>query len=301
MKRKKIGISFILALFMFGGISTLSAQKIVQADGKSQVRMENNMTTEEAYNLAEQQAKINAIENEFGTYVEQQTDMTLTEGRTSYNIIGTTKVKGDWIKTTGIKFSEDFRLESGTYGKQNVKYISCAIKGKVRKSTPKANIDFLILNCQDEACRTTDFLDGEQLYLYFQSPVNGYLSVYVDEGDITYRLLPYVLMSDDYQSGVFVEGDRQYLFFSEKFNAFKNSVVDEILMFTTKKVEYNTVYVVFAEEKFVKPILDQKTEVEGKILPKSLSSEKFQEWLAENRAVIDSFQDKKIKISIKPN
>jgi hypothetical protein len=301
MKHAKFSIVCFLALFLLIAVNPLSAQKIFQAEGKSQVRMENNMTTEDVYAQAEQQAKINAIEKEFGTYVEQQTDMTLSDGRISYNIIGTTKVKGDWIKTSSIKFSEDLRLETGAYGKQNVKYITCNIKGKVRKSAPKANIDFKILNCPDEACRTTDFVDGEQLYLYFQSPVDGYLSVYVDEGDITYRLLPYVLMSDDFQSGVFVESDTEYLFFTEKYNSFKSSVVDEIVMFTTKNVEYNTIYIVFAEEKFVKPILEKKEEIDGRILPKSLSSEEFQSWLSENKAILDSFQDRKIKINIKPN
>lgn len=301
MKHERLYIFGFLALFLLIEVSPLSAQKIVQAAGKSQVRMENNMTTEDVYSLAEQQAKINAIEKEFGTYVEQQTDMTLAEGRTSYNIIGTTKVKGDWIKTISINFSEDLRLETGVYGKQNVKYITCNIKGKVRKSAPKANIDFEILNCPDVACRTSDFVDGEQLYIYFQSPVDGYLSIYVDEGDITYRLLPYVLMSDDFQSGVFVESDTEYLFFDEKYNAYKSSVVDEIVMFTTKNVEYNTIYIVFAEEKFVKPILEKKEEIDGRILPKSLSSEEFQSWLSENRAVLESFQDKKVKINIKPN
>lgn len=301
MKHERLYIFGFLALFLLIEVGPLSAQKIVQAAGKSQVRMENNMTTEDVYSLAEQQAKINAIEKEFGTYVEQQTDMTLAEGRTSYNIIGTTKVKGDWIKTISINFSEDLRLETGVYGKQNVKYITCNIKGKVRKSAPKANIDFEILNCPDVACRTSDFVDGEQLYIYFQSPVDGYLSIYVDEGDITYRLLPYVLMSDDFQSGVFVESDTEYLFFDEKYNAYKSSVVDEIVMFTTKNVEYNTIYIVFAEEKFVKPILEKKEEIDGRILPKSLSSEEFQSWLSENRAVLESFQDKKVKINIKPN
>ena len=33
---------------------------------------------------------INAIEQAFGTYVEQQMDMTIEEGTTAYNIIGTT-------------------------------------------------------------------------------------------------------------------------------------------------------------------------------------------------------------------
>jgi len=301
MQTRNITTFLLISLIVLISTEDLFAQKIVNAAGKSQIRMENNMTTEDAYELAKQQAKINAIEKEFGTYVEQQTDMKLEDGRTFYNIIGTTKVRGDWVKTTRVSFSEDMRLESGSYGKQNVKYITCQINGKIRKSIPKADIDFEILNCPEKACRTTDFVDGEQLYLYFRSPVDGYLSVYVDEGDITYRLLPYVLMNKDFKSGVFVEGDRRYMFFSEKFNPFKSSVVDEIVMFTTQKMEYNNVYIVFAEEKFVKPILDQKTEVDGRILPKSLTSDKFQEWLSENRAVIDSFQDRKVKISIIPN
>jgi hypothetical protein len=263
--------------------------------------MENNMTTEDAYALAEQQAMIDAIEKEFGTYVEQQTDMTLADGKTSYNIIGTTKVKGDWIKTNSISYSEDFRTENGPYGKQNVKYITCRIKGKVRKSSPKANINYEVLNCPEVACRTTDFIQEEQLYLFFQSPVDGYLSVYVDEGDITYRILPYVTMIDEYRGGVFVEGDKEYLFFSKKDNPYKSSIVDEIEMYTNKKIEYNQVYIVFAEEKFVKPVLDQNPEVDGRILPKSLNSKEFQFWLSENRAVIESFQDRKIKISIRPN
>ena len=56
---------------------------------------------------------------------------------------------------------------------------------------PKANLEYVILNCPETACRTSNFFDGEQFYLYFKSPVDGYLSVYIDEGDITYRLLPY--------------------------------------------------------------------------------------------------------------
>jgi hypothetical protein len=139
------------------------------------------------------------------------------------------------------------------------------------------------------------------LYLFFQSPVDGYLSVYVDEGDITYRILPYVTMIDEYRGGVFVEGDKEYLFFSKKDNPYKSSIVDEIEMYTNKKIEYNQVYIVFAEEKFVKPVLDQNPEVDGRILPKSLNSKEFQFWLSENRAVIESFQDRKIKISIRPN
>ena len=287
---------------MFAMMSSQSAfaQKIVKSAGTAQVRMETNMTTDEAYQQAEQLAMINAIEQAFGTYVEQQMDMTIKEGRTAYNIIGTTKVRGDWLETIDKDFSEHVEIESGKYNKkQNVKYITCNIKGKVRKSSPKANIDFVLLNCPELACRTSDYIDGEQLYIYFKSPVDGYVSVYVDEGDITYRLLPYVTMGDNYQSGVHISGDDEYIFFSEGNNNFSDAIVDEIEMYTNKQVEYNNIYIIFAEEPFVKPILKKKEVAEGRILPKSLESVKFHEWLQGNRATLPSFQEMKIKISIK--
>ena len=297
----KIHIRTILALFMLILYHVHFGQKIEKTNGSAQVKLEDDMTLKETRLQAEHLAMIDAIEKVFGTYVEQQTDMFIEDGKTAYNIIGTTKVKGDWIETTSIDFKEHMELETGKYGKQNVKYITCNIRGKVRESLPKADIEFVVLNCPDKSCRTTDFFDGEQLYLYFKSPVDGYVSVYVDEGDFTYRLLPYVIMGENYQSGVFVKADTEYLFFSDQSNPFQEAAVDEIEMFTNKNIEYNTIYVVFAEDKFVKPRLSQKQEVDGRILPKSLMSDDFQQWLTGNRGVLTSFQDRKIKISIRPN
>ena len=290
----------ILASLLLICVQTFQAQKIVKATGTAQVRMETNMTKNEAFELAEQQAMIDAIEDNFGTYVEQQTDMTISDGKAAYNIIGTTKVKGDWIETIDKSYSEDIRVENGAHGKENVIYVTCKIKGKIRESIPRADIQYVVLNCPEVACRTTDFIDGEQLYLFFKSPVDGYLSIYVDEGDITYRLLPYVNMAEEYQSGVFVEADKEYIFFDDKINPYQSSVVDEIEMYTLKKLEYNTIYMVFAEKKFVKPVLDKKQDIDNRILPKSLTSKMFKDWLAENRAILESFQDRKVKVSIRP-
>ena len=68
----KVGI---LALLLLTVYQPFYAQKIVKTTGSAQVRMEQNMTKNDALALAEQQAMIDAIEKVFGTYVEQQTDM----------------------------------------------------------------------------------------------------------------------------------------------------------------------------------------------------------------------------------
>jgi hypothetical protein len=244
---KKISI---LLLFMILFYTDSFAQKIVKVAGNAQVKMERNMTLEETRGKAEELAKINAIEQAFGTYTEQQFDMRIEDGKTTFNTIGTTKVKGEWIETTDISFKDNFRTETGLYGKQEVRYVTCIIKGRAREIEPKANIEYQVLNSPMLSARTTDFYDGEQLYLWLRSPVSGYLSVYLDDGAMAYCLLPDTYSPDEFASGVHVEGDKDYLFFSPLHNDLPQSQVEEYLMFTNRKIEYNTLYIIFSEEKF---------------------------------------------------
>jgi len=294
----KTSIKYILTIIVAFHIS-LTFSQTVRSTGEAQVRMEDNMTYTETREYAEELAKINAIENAFGTYTEQQMDMTIKDGKTSYNIIGSTKVRGGWIKTLDIKFTEDFKTEKNNNETVNVKYITCNIKGLVRKSLPKAKLDYEILNHPDIHSRTTSFYHEEQLYVFFKSPVKGWLSIFLEDDNAVYRLLPYVNMRDEYQSGVSVKSDTDYLFFSPDDNSFLGNYVDEQLILSLKQdVEYNYIYIVFSEDEFAKPTLDGVTKVDGRILPKQLTSNKFQQWLSDNRATSEKFQDIKIKISI---
>ena len=105
----KITLSAILFTWVFFTPVYLRAQKSASTKGTSQVRMESNMTKEQARDKAEDLAMINAVENAFGTYVEQDADIKVDNGIVSYNIIGTTRVKGEWLRTTKKVFSEDIQ------------------------------------------------------------------------------------------------------------------------------------------------------------------------------------------------
>ncbi|RLD44811.1 MAG: hypothetical protein DRI89_02675 [Bacteroidetes bacterium] len=287
---------FILIALFF--LKTTFSQKIERVSGEATVRMETLMTETSTRERAKELAIVNALENAFGTYVEQQMDMTISEGKTAYNIIGSTKVKGDWIETTSINYSKHEGTEKGFSGDWKVSYVTCEIKGKARKHLPRANIEFEVLNSPTLASRTENFYDGEQLYLFFKSPVSGYLSVYLDDGTTVFRLLPDTYSPVKFESGVFVNGDQEYLFFSSAQNNLPQSDAEEYLMFSNKIIEYNFIYIIFSEEKFVKPYLQGIEEQDKRTLPKSLSSERFQKWLSANRAALPAFQDRKIKISI---
>ncbi|MHC1777553.1 MAG: hypothetical protein AB9834_19300 [Lentimicrobium sp.] len=293
---KSINLILVLVFLVLSSIST--AQEIISVQGEGQVRMENNQTKEQAYEKAEEQAIINAIDNSFGTYVEQNTDVVVNDGSINYNIIGTTLVKGEWIRTKQKRFSEEIEQTGSGSARENIIWVKCTIKGEARKIISKAKLESLALKCTDINCASEKFEDGQSLYVYFKSPVNGYLSVFIDEGDITRRLFPYI--SQGNESGVKVEGDKDYILFTnqKRLNAF-DAVVDKIELSTVKTIEFNTLYVVFSQEPYIKPILSNPIEDEnGYFLPKSLSSAVFQEWMADCRAASDRFQSVKIKISI---
>lgn len=285
----------LLILFLLTNIYSFS-QRTVRSKGTAKVKIEVNKTEEETIAIAKEQAMIKAIENAFGTYIESVSVTTVNDKRSNFHYIGTTKVKGEWIKT----LSEDMprKLFQTTELGTDV-WIEYTITGRVREIiSNKANIQFEILNCPQIECRTTSFYADEQLYIYFKSPIDGYISIFIDEGEITRRLLPYSGMINDYQSGVQVKGDTDYIFFSESLNSFPRYVVDEIELYTNSQKEYNTVYIIFSEEKFVKPILNSSEIVNDKILPKSMNSKDFQKWLSDCRASIQSFQVVNMEIVI---
>ncbi len=297
MKTKWIYIlSTILWLNPF--IVDAQKEKIVKVEGEVQVRIENNESRDQARERVEELAKLDAIQKAFGTYVEQVTDITVEEGKVNYSILAGTKMKADWIRTTSINFSFP-ELQSGN-AKDRIIWIKCSIEGEARAIGSKANLDILALRCPQKECAATDFKNKQNLYLYFKAPVEGYLSVFIDEGDKVRRLLPYERAEN--QSSVRTQGDIPYVFFEKPKGALASANTDELELYTNKSLEYNTLYVVFSEELYVKPILEMsQTDIDNYIYPKSLTSASFQEWLGDCRAASPSFQDKKIKIKISKN
>ena len=110
-------------------------------------------------------------------------------------------------------------------------------------------------------------------------------------------------MDENNRNAVRIEEDNEYVFFSKEHRYFEGAIVDEQELFTKLDTEYNYIYLIFATEPFQKPLLNEASDIstykDDYILPKSLTTENFIAWLADNRATMDSFQDIKMKIRIK--
>lgn len=297
MKTQYLFILFISFIFF---PSIVDAQKVHKVKGIFKIKIENNMTREQTVEKAEDLAMIDAIEKTFGTYVEQEADINVVNGTVSYNIIGSTKVKGEWLRTTSRVVKDEIQEQvNNDKNKEKTTWIICTVEGEAREIHPMALLNISTLRCPSLDCETTAFKDLQNFFLYFKSPVDGYLSVFIDEGqDTTRRLFPYLNQGNT--SAVKIEGDKPYFLFSNtnNLNKFKERA-DRIVLFAYSNIDYNNIYIVFSPTIYFKPILSNTTLIkDGYTLPKAISTKDFLEWLGACRVAMPDFQVKRIKISI---
>lgn len=241
-------------------------------------------TPEFAKRRALEKLQIKAAEEVFGLSVTQTniTHANVNNGSSSidFTSIGGSDVNGEWIETIGepeydVSIEKDFLV------------VTVKACGRVREIV-SAPVDFkalLLRNGTDDKYQDSDFRDGDDLYLSFQSPVSGYLAVYLldDDGE-AYCLLPYSNMQD----GIFhIEANKRYVHFSEKEAPvdLPSAFVEELYLTCDKPLEHNEVYIVFSPNKFIKVTdkvggLDEETR---QILPRHLDNHKFHSWLAKCR------------------
>jgi hypothetical protein len=278
---------FLLPFIIFAQVSS----KIVS--GESSFRIEAYMSQNEAEEKAVELAKIDALISVFGQYVEQESNLDLKNGKVDFRSYGQTKVKGEWIRNVG---EPVFTYSQRDVNGKPERWIACKLKGEARKAMPKADVEVNILGCPENNCITDKFKNEQNLFLYVKSPINGFLSVFLDDGINVYRLLPYRSMEG--QKSVKIQADTEYFLFSSSKNKF-NLSSDALQVYTERESESNTIIVVFSENDYSKPRLnEEQIDEHNLIIPKSLTKSYFENWLGNNRAAFSDFLDIKRRFVI---
>ena len=234
------------------------------------------MSVEEAKRESLQRAQIEAIANEFGTIIGQNnTTQTRNENGVSHMdflSLRWSDVKGEWIETIG-QPKYDIQYDN------HLLIVKCEVKGKAREIT-RALLDLItkpLKNGTDIRSESYSFKDGDDLYLYFSSPVDGYLSVYLlDEFNHTvYNILPY--KSQNVTSAKIIS-NKEYIFFSKNHvDRHEQIDVDEYTLTSDSEREYNTLYVLFSKNEIGKKRGFESNEMS---LPKNIPYVDFQSWLS---------------------
>ena len=269
----RLTLTILLSVFSL----TVLAQKVKTVEGEYTYHAPENVTLEQARRTALERAQAQAVADEFGTLVSQS-DFTRVENsdgasKVDFLSLGGVEAKGEWIETIS-EPEYNIRYEG------NMLVITCKVRGKAREIV-SAQIDFtakVLRNGTEEKFESAEFRNGDDLYLLFQSPVKGYLAVYlVDADGQAFCLLPYRSQTE----GVYpVKANQRYVFFNERLApSSERPQVDEYVMTTDRSSESNQIYVIFSTNQFSKA-------VDGGVregLPRELSQEDFHRWLAKCR------------------
>lgn len=273
-------ILFFLLMVFSSAAFPQKKGKIKQIQAEYTYYAPSNVSIDEARRIALERAKVQALADAFGTIVSQ-TDIsrvksTNEEENVDYMSIGGTDVKGEWIEDIGEPVF-NISFADGTL------VVKVSVKGNARE-IKRTKIDIqanVLCNGTEERHRNRNFRSGDEMYLSFCSPVDGYLAVYLTDYTTAYCLLPYRQQTN----GIYkIEANKQYVFFNQAtVSAKEKPIVDEYTMICSDDSERNVLYLLFSPNPFTKAVDHNKSET----LPRVLTYEKFKKW-EENVKKLDS-------------
>ncbi|MBQ0085316.1 MAG: hypothetical protein KBS65_03640 [Prevotella sp.] len=294
MKRPHI----FIFLFFCVCYSVTFAQRTVVSTGTYTYILKDNETPKAGEQKVLELAMQDAVKKAFGRRVGVKNLLNIGnkngESSSDFSSYGWNLVNGTWVETIGKP------QINRTFDDEGHIVFSCTITGKVKEGIDDT-IDLEVKALKDPnnlLSESSEFFGstagdnrGDRLYLYFKSPVAGYLNVYlVDEDNgIAYCLLP----ERDATSGTYkVRRNHEYCFFKGKET---NSDRSGRVYFTCEKpIEHNTIHVVFSPREFLTSTFDSHKE---DYLADTLPLSDYEAWFA--RLSARDSQVKRVAIGIK--
>ena len=273
----------IAALLLFIPLMS-SAQKTLTASGDYTYYGPTTITPEQAKAIALERAKIQIIADNFGTIVGVNNSTFISNTSESSSVsflsLGESEVKGEWIRTVG---TPDFAISY----EQNLQIVKVHVTGMIRE-LKSARIQFnakILRNGTSDRYESDEFKAGDDLYVSFVSPVDGYVAVYLYDQSGVCRLLP---LKYQKEGSIRVEGGQRSVFFtrhstvfSPAENRYAENTYSEYVMTCSRELEINRIYVIFSPNRFSRPL--DNISADEQDMPASLSFDSFQEWLAKSR------------------
>lgn len=281
--RLKYAIALLLAAAAGCGTAS-AAPKVVDVEGSYTYYIPYNVPRDRAEQIAMERAMIQALASKFGTLVSETTQMDMRSSKSGDNVdfwsSASTLVKGEWIETVG-KPEFTPSLDGNDF------VVSCKIKGKAREiEGARASLDIHILaNSTAPEAETVSFKNGDKLFMQFTSPVDGWLTVYLEGADgKVFRMLPFYAQRNPAHR---IEADRKYTFFVST-----EGDAEQYQLTTDADIERNTLYIVFSPNEYVKPV-DRSSEEE--LALRELPTADFRRWVTNLRLT-----DPKLQLVVKP-
>ena len=266
-------IHAIISVFFLSSITAIAQtprEEIVSAEYTYTVRDNENITFGEAKRKCIELAQAEAIRNKYGEiitsdFIDSRVNKDGESSDSYYWENTVARAKGVWLGN-----SEGFPKFDVAYLDGFIVF-TAKVQGLAREiiqSTIDLKWSIMKDGINDRVTADT-FDSGERFYVNFRSPADGYVAVYLLEGDdVTSCLLPY---SKDPDGRCPVKAGRDYVFFDKNTDPYAPHYV----LKTKYAQENNQLIIIYSPNSFTK-CNDKVTE---KNRPRSLNTSEFQKWL----------------------
>jgi len=287
-------VYLILVVLLIAPLSCI-AQKVKTVSGEYVYYPPETQSIDEAKRTALYRAQIQILADTYGTMLNMTSASVVQnssdDSSASVLSLGESSVKGEWLETLG---SPEYHTEMTPDGMLVVKV---KVTGKVREIN-HAQVDFtakILKNGLEDRFEDTDFNAGDDMFLSFSAPADGYIAVYLFDGsDGVYCLLPY---QSSNKGIVGTKAGERHVFFSSEqpWGVEHASLVDEYTLTCSQELEVNRIYVIWSTSSFIKA--NDRKEEEN--LPRALDYMSFQKWLTSIRVADRNLSVKTIDIQIR--
>lgn len=307
MKQIPLILFFTLILTSFSA----NAGDDVRLNGEVEYHAPNTMSPAEARERAIEHARIELLRKEFGVAIGSQnilvdkTENTNTE--TKAFSLSETDTNGEWIKDL-----DDPEIISETPDKYGRTY-RIKVNGLARKIEHQPidiDVRFLCNGCDKnrDLIRNNTYYEGDNFYVYFNSPVGGWLTIYLcdDDPDMTMQaILPY---DGQREKAYRIEPDKEYVFFSRDHAEPQYSdFAGGLKMYARKAIDVNVVYIIFSPNEFSRSSTNYNSTAEIStrvgneninLMPRETDFKHFNKWLGKSRKKDPQMQVRKQIISV---
>ncbi|MDE7382083.1 MAG: DUF4384 domain-containing protein [Muribaculaceae bacterium] len=282
-------ILYLLLLFQQEVFATLH-NSLIKVTGEYTYLAPPTVGEEEAKVTALKRAKLQAIEDKFGSTLHQNNSTTISVDNTDSNVsflsLTESEIKGEWVETIG---KPEYKV---SYDNGLVVYVK--VKGyisPVKQNQTDLDIKILCNGTSDKFVRK-DFHNGDDIFIKFTSPIDGFIAVYISDGNDVYCLLPY---PDDSGIASPVKSGVTRILFSYDHNDLNESVKQYHLT-CDSNIETNFLYILFSPNEFSKAV-DRET---GRLLPRQLPFSQFYKWMTSCKRRDNKFEVKEYTLTIIP-
>lgn len=297
---------WLLLLTVFSWTLVSIAQEDIRekkAKGSYTYEIPKSMSYEQACQAALVKAQNDAIAEAFGLSMMEDNSLFISnidgKSSTSFHSSSRGSVRGVWLADEAEPQYEKF-LQNGR------DWVKVTVKGRVREIV-SAGIDFEAAPIRykaDKELATDVFKNDDNFFLYFKSPVDGFLTVYLFDiaANEVFRLLPY----QNSGAGSYpIKFGHDYYFFSTEHASADDGQVDEMVLTCAegKPEEYNQLFIIFSPNKYATRLstTEQRRISDERIIPSSMEYKDFNKWLMKCQQRDEEMEVRRIPVKITNN